>query len=153
MPDETVLNRNRGCGDLLIIGVAVIAIALFVLVLAACGSSPTEPGAEPMTAFTWFDDAYWEMEDCTNVDGDPYRVRWFGVRNYVQVGDSLEVLRDPAFRIEWRRPHDVTLGTSLVDGAVTVLGIDVYEGALRDILQTNDVPQWARDECAIYPIP
>lgn len=128
--------------------------AALVLVLTACGSSPTAlDDAEPMEAFTWFDDVYWEMEDCTRVDGDPYRVRWFGVRNYVQVGDSLEVLRDPAFLVEWRRPHNVTIGTMLVDGATLVPVTNVYEGALRDILQTNDVPQWARDECGIYPVP
>ncbi len=134
---------------------AVMA-SVFWSALAACGDSPTAvDDAELIEAFPWFAGAYVDMEECSSVDGDPNRVRWFGVLNYVQVSDdSLEVIRTPPFTVEWRRPHDVYVGVTRVEGGSTDPGsyvtvLDAMEGALRDILQTNTVPQSTIDACGI----
>lgn len=129
-------------------------VAVVVLALAACGESPTALGdAEPMEPFAWFADRYREMEDCSNVDGDPLRVRWFSVLNSATDATGAPTYERPSrFTAEWKRPHDVYIGTNEHDGETLVQWWLVDEGAIKDILQTNDVPQWARDTCNLPPV-
>lgn len=139
---------------------AKIAMALISMsALAACGESPTalEDG-EPMEPFSWFDEIYADMEECSGVAGDFSRARWFGVLNSIQHSDdSLEVIQDPFFTVEWRPPHSIYVGTGQIVGGsappgLFVVGVYVEHGALRDILQTNHVPPEAMEACNMIPI-
>ena len=125
-------------------------LPVVVIALAACGGSPTAlDDAEPMEPFPWFAGAYADMEECSGVDGDFARVVWYGVLNAVQVGDSLPYARNPQFRVEWGYPHRVYVGYTTIDGVQSTLPIDVLEGSLRDLLQTNELPHAVRDDCGV----
>ncbi len=128
---------------------------LAAMLFSACGtSSPTAvENAQRFDMPDGFRDTYWAMEDCTHTDGDPDRVHWFRVLNSTQTADSITRVRDTFFVAEWRAPHDVYIGYSEANGQAFYSIKNVIEGSLRDIMQTDDLPQWVQDQCGWPSVP
>jgi hypothetical protein len=79
------------------------------------------------------------METCAGSDGNFGLVRWFGIARADIGGWSY-----------WEAPHDVYIfGRNLTGGAGAAEIDSFHDGALRHILQTNDVPEPIRQACGV----
>lgn len=102
---------------------------LAVLVLVGCDLPTRAAAPERIVDDPWMSQVYVAVEHCLDQKGWAGLVQW--------LGDP-----DAAF-VLWEAPHFLTV--PVFDGAPTVAV--VRDGALRDILQTNDVPSDLREAC------
>lgn len=119
-----------------------MAVVLAVTLFGCQASSPAAPeflaDAELMdlSLDPAFRARYLAIEGCVGMNGDFDRVTWYNVSIPESEGWSY-----------WQSPHEVYLDYVQPGGAHWTVRLG--EGAIRDILHTNDIPRWAREACSV----